>query len=116
MGRPLDKALFGEPTGDFNKLTIKFWNGSSVSTGWIVEQVATGEYIVNDGMVSDRVELQASLPTATGQGAIEVLVFGGGTEYARNITAHRVKTFEGGNYSWSFESASEAGQADISLA
>lgn len=116
MGRPLDKIYFGEPTGNFDKLTIKFWNGSSVVTGWIVEQVATGEYIVTDGTDTDRVELQAALPTTAGEGAIEVTVFGGGTEFARNVLAHRVKTFEDGNYVWSLEAAGEEGEADLPLA
>lgn len=116
MGRPLNKKYFGEPTGGLDKLEIKFWDGSSVVTGWIVEQVATGEFIVTDGTAEDRVELGSALPTAAGEGALEVAVFGGGTEFARNILAHRVKTFEGGDYDWSLEAATEAGQADLPLA
>lgn len=118
MGRPLNKKYFGEPSGDANKIVIAMWDDTlpGVDDGWIVEQVATGEFIVTNGTVTDRVELQASLPTAPGEGAIEVTIFGGGNEYAKNVSAHRVKTFEGGDYSWSLEAATEAGQADLPLA
>lgn len=116
MGRPLNSKYFGEPTGDNNKLTIEFWDGSSVVTGWILEQVATGEFRVTDGTVEDRVELQADAPAAAGEGRIAVQVYGGGTEYARNILSRRVKTFEGGNWDWELTPANKVGMADLPLA
>jgi len=115
MGRPLKKSLLGE-TGTNDKIQVQMWGGSSVVSGWIVEQVATGEFIVSDGSVTDRVELQAETVTAAGQARIVVTVFGGGTEYAKNVLAHRVKTFEGGNYIWSLTAAAAAGHADVALA
>ena len=116
MGRPLDKQYFGQPTGAFDKLTVDMWDGATVTTSYIVEQVATGEFIVTDGAVEDRVELQAAPVTAAGQGRIAVSVFGGGTEYARNVLSHLVKTFQGGNYPWSLEAADDAREADLPLA
>ena len=115
MGRPLNKNMFGETAGDNDKVAIQFWNGSTVVTGWVTEQVATGEYLVSNGTVTDRVELQAATVTATGQGRVVVTVYGGSTEYASNILARRVKTFAGGNYEWAIASATKAGQADIAL-
>jgi len=115
MGRPIDKSLIGE-TGTNDKIQVQMWGGSSVVTGWIVKQVATGEYYVTDGTVLDRAELQAATVTGAGQARIVVTVYGGGTEYAKNVLAHRVKTFEGGNYIWSLSAASAAGEADVALA
>ncbi len=116
MGRPLDRRLTGASTNNGNKLTVKFWDGYSITTGWIIEQTGNGEYLVTNGEVTDQVELLSHLPTAQGEGAIEVQVYNGSVEFARNILSHRVKTFEGGNYVWSLDPAVSEGEADLPLA
>jgi hypothetical protein len=116
MGRPLDKVWFGQPTSNFDKITISFYASGALRSGWIVEQVATGEYIVTNGTYTARIELVNHTPAAEGEGAITVTPYGSSAEHAKNILSHRVKTFEGGNYKWGKTPAAHTGEANIPLA
>jgi hypothetical protein len=116
MGRSLDKIWFGEPTSNDDKITINFYASGALRSGWILEQVATGEYIATNGTYTARVELVNHTPVAEGEGAIVVTPFGSIAHHAKNILAHRVKTFEGGNYKWSKSAATQTGEADLPLA
>jgi len=96
--RPLNSKYFGQ-TG----IQIRFWNGASVITGYIVKQKGANRYVVSDDSAThtDTVILQQANPSAAGQGQILVSTFGGGTEHAYDIASHLVKTFEDHVYTWS---------------
>lgn len=95
--RPLKKKYFGQ-TG----IQIRFWNGSTVITGYIVKQTGANRYKVSDDSAThtDTVILQLAAPSAAGQGQVLVTNFTAGTEHAYNIAAHEVKTFEDHVYTW----------------
>lgn len=122
MGRPIKKSLFGDVAQTGKQLVVsEAWiaGASAVSTDpvWVVKQINPKRFIVSDGTNEGEVFLQSGAITAAGQARIAVTVFGGGTEYARNIQTHKVKTFEGNSYFWNKDvPASVVGEADIPFA
>lgn len=103
MGRPLNKKLFGNPTTvSGNQIIVSADLGSGKVPAWIVEQVATSQFILTDGTNELRCVLVENI-TQPGEAVITVTLSGGLTEKARVVQAHRVKTFEGSNLAWTFD-------------
>ena len=111
MGRPLPKKLFTElgltpstKDGMQLKLTLAWIPGAPAptSSAWIVRQKGTHKFIATDGTFTGVVFLQSaeSLVVTEGTATIRVTPFGQPAEHARSIQIHRVKTFEGNEYSW----------------
>lgn len=121
MGRPLNNKFFGNPVGTGQQIGLSSaWiPGASGTTAgaWIVQQKGVRKYIITDGTDTGLVELvDGSDPiTEEGKAYIAVSVFGGGTEYAKQINAHTVKTFDGNVYRWLPDGAIATGDADLPL-
>jgi flagellar capping protein FliD len=119
MGRPLSKRFFSNPTNTGKQITLTkaFIPGAASSTNnaWIVAQKGVNKYIVTDGTHTGLVRLTDGSAATAGEAYIDVAVFGGGTEHAKQINAHTVKTHAGHVYRWSTSAASKAGEADIPL-
>lgn len=118
MGRPLNKKFFGDPAGVGNQLEVEAWIPGAGATAspfaWIVEQHTNTTYTVTDGSDTGRCKLQADAVAGPGQMRIAVSPFVGGTEYARILNAHQVKTFEGNVYAWSeLSNADSFKEADL---
>lgn len=118
MGRPLNSKYFGDPDLSAQpKLCIsEAWIPNTdypTALSYVVEQTATREYVVSDGVNTGPVSLTDSI-TREGEAIINVYPYGIDTvEHAYLITSHRVKTWEGGDYSWSTLPATKPGEADL---
>ena len=120
MGRPLNKRFFGDPASPGSQLEVEAWipgaMGPSSPFAWIVEQNSNTTYTLDDGSFTGRCKLQADAITGPGQMRIVVSPFPSGTEYARILNAHQVKTFEGNVYSWQAAfAADEFDEADLNF-
>lgn len=111
MGRPLPKKLFTElgltpSTKDGMQLNLSLtWipgAPAATSSAWIVRQKGTSKFIATDGTYTGVIFLQSaeSLVNKEGTATLQVTPFGKSTEHARSIQMHRVKTFEGNEYTW----------------
>ncbi len=124
---PINNRNFGAKAG---KLAVKFYDGSSVKTGWVLAQVATVRYKVTDGTTTKIVSLAqtttqvTALTAGTGPdaalratlGTIELTPHGGSTENVKKLMAGRALTVQGSNVSWKLGVASAAtGQGTIVL-
>jgi len=103
---PIHSRNFGPLPG---KIAVKFYNGSTVVTGWIVKQLGMTKYNVSNGTVSKTVRLAQTTSELTaltaGTGAdsakraelctIEIAKFGGSTENCKKIVGHRATTIQG---------------------
>ena len=106
MGRPLNKKFFtglGQPGFQLG-CTAWFTGEGAAESGYVVRQKTNTRYVVESdagpGTRSELLELVQGAPTAGGQVQITVSPVTGGTENARIINAHQVKTFEGNTYVW----------------
>jgi hypothetical protein len=135
MGRPINKRNFGTGAG---KLAVKFYDGSSVVTGYVLAQVGSDKFKVSkmDNSVQKVVRLvqnagELALLTSgtpvTGVsradlGTVEVGIVGGGTENVKKIISEtRVQTVTGtknvtmkrnaGNTAWA--TSATAGDANV---
>ena len=111
MGRPLPKKLFTEAgltpstkDGMQMNLSLAWLPGALAPTthAWIVRQKGTHKFVASDGTFTGVVFLQSdeSLVTQEGTATIQVTPFGLASEHAKSIQMHRVKTFEGNEYTW----------------
>lgn len=124
---PIDKRNFGAKAG---KLAVKFYDGSSVRTGWVLAQVGTLKYKVTDGTTTKFARLAqtstelTALTAGTGPDSalraslctIECTPFGGSTENVKKLMMARAITIQGSSFSWKLgTSATATGQGDITL-
>ena len=118
MGRPLRDEFFGDPSSPGAQLNVEAWipGGVGAVSAWIVKQNSNTTYTVTDGTDIGRCKLQSDTITSAGQMRIEVSPAPGGTEYARILNAHQVKTFNGNVYSWDvIIAAVEDDEADLNF-
>jgi hypothetical protein len=117
---PVNNRNFGAKAG---KLAVKFHDGSSVKTGWIVAQVATKRYKVTDGTTTKICTL-AQTPAevtalSTGPNAlctIEITPFGGSVENVKKLDSKRAMTVQGSNVMWALGTTATAiGQGTVAL-
>lgn len=114
---PINNRNFGSEVG---KMAIKFHNGNSVVTGYIVKQVGTKSFMVSvDGSRTFKVTLAQTLSAATtltaGFGTIEVTPFGGATEHVLSILGSKLYTIEGKALPWVLGDAPVAGYAGVAV-
>ncbi|MFA5489229.1 MAG: hypothetical protein WC284_08425 [Candidimonas sp.] len=119
MGRPLNKRFFGDPSEGGVQINLtEAWipgAGSLTAAAWIVKQTGNGRYVVTDGADTGVVNLVDTSPVVEGQARIEITIYGGGTENAKQINSHQVKTFDGNVYRWLPTGAIADGDADLPL-
>lgn len=104
MGRPLNKRYFGDPSNPGPQFQVLADLGSGIAPVYIVRQRSSYRFEVTDGVTTKVCKLVDGMPSAPGEMAIVVSTVSG-TEYARVVHAHRVKTFQGNDYPWMFAPA-----------
>jgi hypothetical protein len=117
---PVNKRNFGAKAG---KLAVKFHDGSSVKTGWIVAQVGTKRYKVTDGTTTKIVTLAQTLAEvtalATGPNTlctIEITPFGGSVENVLKLESVRAHTIQGSHVKWALGvPAAAAGAGTVAM-
>ncbi len=124
---PINNKNFGANVG---RLAVKFYNGSSVVTGWVLAQVGLARYKVTDGTTTKFVVLcqntddtnaltNGAGPNAANRanlGTIEITPFGGSTENVKKLTAKQAVTIQGSFVTWALGvSATVAGQGTVTL-
>lgn len=129
MGKPIQKKWFGEASTAGNQIVVdavRFADDTTASSAYIVKQTGSNAYMVQDSAKSHAPEIVFmvnALDVADllpGQCYITATPFGGSAVACKKISQFRVSTFEAdgsiGNYSWSTQPATAAGQADLNLA
>lgn len=124
---PINNTNFGAKAG---KLAVKFYDGSSVKTGWVLAQVGTTRYKVTDGTVTQIVSLAqtttqvTALTAGTGPdaamraslGVIEITPHGGSVEHIKRLAAKQAFTVQGSFITWELGVVSAAaGQGTIAV-
>lgn len=118
MARSLNKKFFGPTSNDGSQIqaTVKFGAGAA-EAAFIVKQVSARRYLFESvGTPGLRVKatlVDLATPTVAGTASILVSPFGGGSEYAKKITAKKVTTYSGNTYAWGTSQATVGGRADI---
>ena len=122
MGRPIKPVKIGN-TGDAGEqIVVKgiAVQSEGIEDLFIVKQLNDSRFRCVDvatGNITKDIQLQEATPTVEGEGRIEVFVFGGGTEHAKAIQQHLVKTFEGNIFKYDVDiAAATNGEADIDTA
>jgi hypothetical protein len=112
MGRPIRKANFGTYTGAVGIRCEAFIGGSNQNDVYIVKQVGTKRYVVEDTSsgVTARAKLVAGVPAVLGEMRITGYVAGsatgnlatnGGTpKFAAKITQRRFIASDGTRHKW----------------
>lgn len=123
--RPINKRNFGATAG---RLAVRFHDGSSVRTGWVLAQVGTTRYKVTDGTTTKFASLcqttdqVTALLNGTGPAAsmrpnlctITITPHGGSAENVRKLTQNQAFTVQGSFITWKLGVASNAaGQGTI---
>lgn len=117
---PVNKRNFGAKAG---KLAVKFHDGSSVKTGWIVAQVGTKRYKVTNGSVTKICTLAQTLAEVTALATgpnnlctIEITPFGGSVENVMKLNSVTAQTVQGKILRWAIGvTASVTGQGTIAI-
>lgn len=125
--RPINKRNFGATAG---RLAVRFHDGSSVRTGWVLAQVGTSRYRITDGnttkfatlcQTADQVTalLNGTGPAASMRGnlcTIEITPHGGSVENVRKLTRTQAFTVQGSFVTWALGVAStRAGEGTIAV-
>jgi hypothetical protein len=114
MGRPIKKVNLGTYAGAIGIRCEAYIGGSNQNDVFIVKQVASKKYIVQDASVgtssNTRAKLVATTPAATGEMRVTGYVAGsatgnlatmGGTpKYAAKITQRRFIASDGTRFKW----------------
>jgi len=116
---PINNKNFGATAG---RLAVKFYDGSSVKTGWVLAQVGTARYKVTDGTTTKIITLAqttdqvTALTAGTGPeaanratlGTIEITPHGGSVENVKKLTGAQAFTVQGSFVTWKLGVASDA--------
>lgn len=124
---PINNKNFGAKSG---RLAVKFYDGSSVKTGWVLAQVGTSRYKVTNGTTTKIVNLAqtaselTALTAGTGDDAskratlctIEITPFGGSVENVKKLTHAQAFTVQESFVTWKLGvSATKAGQGTVAI-
>jgi uncharacterized protein YjdB len=114
MGRPINNSNFGAQPG---KIRVRFHNGTSVVTGYIVKQLGAVKYLVTvNGTDTFTVDLvvttAAAQALAAGQATIQITDANAVTRYITKLMSASCTTTDGSTLSWTLGAAS-AHQASI---
>jgi hypothetical protein len=121
MGRPIQKKWFGVSTGAQIIVSgVKFADGTTATSAYIVKQTGSNAYVVSNGSKSEIVYMV----NATSVGSLNAsecyilcTPFGGSAVPCKKIAQFRVDVFESNGsivgYTWSTQPAVRLGQADL---
>lgn len=107
MGRPINKRNFGNPSNPGNQIVVMADLGFGPTSAWIKKQKGTKRFVVTDGTNEKICDLVQTI-TNPGQATIDVIKISGPNEKARTVLSKRVKTWEGSNYAWKFNTPTSA--------
>jgi hypothetical protein len=126
MGRPIKKTYFGLTSDPGNQIIVngvKFADGTTASNAYIVKQVGSDSYIVQDTALSHAPEIvfMVNATSTSGLSASQCYIlatpFGGSARPCSKIAQYRLDLYEADgsitSYSWSTIPASQVGQADL---
>jgi hypothetical protein len=129
MGKPIQKRYFGLASTAGNQIVVngvKFADGSTATSAYIVKQTGSDAYIVQDTGLTHEPEIVFMVNATAvgsllpGQCFITATPFGGAARPCKKIAQYRVDIYEADgsidSFSWSAQPAFEAGQADLNLA
>jgi len=103
MGRPLNKRYFGDISVSGSQIVAYADVGTGLEKVSIIRQKGTRTYeVIASGAVSSVTCRLVDNVTKPGEMVIYVFTSGGGVEHAYTLTSHRVKTYEGNDYPWTF--------------
>lgn len=103
MGKPIKKTNFGDPLASTStgfELSFQADLGSGTVTAWALSQTSTSEYKLTDGTDVKDCEL---VKTISGPGEATLTCYphaGAAAETVDVLTQHRIRTFEGSDFSW----------------
>lgn len=115
---PVSKVYFGDASG---QIRVRFHNGSSVVTGYIVKQIATKKYIVTaNGTDMFTVALAADGTPAAGEMTINLYPVVNGVQsttakQVKKLLAFQAITTDGGNYAWKLTPQTKDGYAQLEV-
>jgi hypothetical protein len=111
MGRPTNKKNFGSGN---DKLSIRFYNGTSLVDGYVVKQTSTNTFIVSDGTSQREVQITSNEALARRLSGIDAIgttselvgwatigSMDNGTQvFIRKLTAHKAQLLSGVQKLW----------------
>lgn len=114
--RPLNKRHFGPAS---TSLTVRYWNGVSIVTGYIIRQIGETRYVVTDGLNVRRVRLAQTTQLAQYcngtavpdgdysiiDGLATIVATRSGTHFIRKIMSKLAHTTNGMVERWAVNSA-----------
>lgn len=115
---PVSKVHFGAAEG---QIAVKFHNGTSAVTGYIVKQIGSKRYVVSaDGATNYTCTLASTTAAATtleaGKMTIEITPHGGGAvQHVKNLSAFIAFTTEGNRLSWKLIDTTKAGEGKLAI-
>lgn len=115
---PVSKVHFGAAEG---QIAVKFHNGTSAVTGYIVKQIGSKRYVVTaDGTTNFTCTLASTTTAATtltaGKMTIEITPHGGGAvQHVKNLSAFIAFTTEGNRLSWKLVDTTKAGEGKLAV-
>lgn len=127
MGRPIKKIWFGTPvtagSGHIKVNGVKFADGSTSASAYIIKQTGANAYIVQDTALAHDPEI-VFMVNATGLGGLSpgecyilATPFGGSARPCEKIQQFRLSVYNAdgtiSNYSWSTQPAVALGEADL---
>jgi hypothetical protein len=123
MGRPIQKKWFGPVTTPGSQIVVsgvKWADGTTATSDYIVKQTGSNAYIVSNGTKSETVFMVNASDVANlnpGECFILATPFGGSALPCSKIAQYRVDLFEADgsivSYSWSTVPAAAPGEADL---
>jgi len=74
MGRPVNKRYFGTPTAGGKEIKVRYYNGTTDTTGWIVKQLGSKKFKVTNNAGEEKIAMLT--PKSTTFGMFQTLVNG----------------------------------------
>lgn len=115
---PVSKVHFGAAEG---QIAVKFHNGTSAVTGYIVKQIGSKRYVVTaDGETNFTCTLASTTAEATtlvaGKMTIDIAPHGGGAvQHVKNLSAFIAFTTEGNRLSWKLVDTIKDGEGKLAV-
>jgi hypothetical protein len=120
MGRPTNKKNFGAGN---DKMSIRFYNGTSLVDGYVIKQTATNAFLVSDGTNQQEVQITSSEPLARRLAGLDPIgtiseltgwatisgTDSGSPVFVRKLTAHKVQLLSGVQKLWGLGTAAVNG-------
>ncbi len=116
MPRPINDRNFGNAAN--LSIKVRYHNGTSVTTGYIVKQLGTRRFrVTSNGTTTFDVTLAQTTGAATtlaaGLCSIVIVPHGGSSENVMRLNSKLAYTTQGKTLSWQYAATTQAGQGRI---